>query len=143
MTFMTVASVLFGLVAVPCDGEVVIRSAAVDAVIEVAGPFAHLGQAAPSGSRAQRWVRAGALLRNVHSGQCMSGSGNYALLRDCDATDPAQRWKFVPAGADVMLTTEAAAEGAVLTGSRSVPNTIYGLFEPDGDPIYRWRVTGS
>ncbi|MEV6237001.1 hypothetical protein [Lentzea sp. NPDC051838] len=116
-----------------------IKSAAVDAVIEVSS--SHLGVAAPSGARAQRWARDGALLRNVQTGQCMSGAGNYALLRACDSADPSQRWKFVPASGGVMLTTEAAAPGAVLTGSRAVPNSLYGLFEPSDDPIYRWTVT--
>ncbi|KJK46036.1 hypothetical protein UK23_24305 [Lentzea aerocolonigenes] len=136
---MTSLVLLAQLAAAPCAGEVVIRSAAVDAVIEVSAD--HLGVAAPSGARSQRWVRAGAQLRNVQTGQCMSGAGNYALLRECDASDPAQRWKFVPASGGVVLTTEAAAPGAVLAGSRAVPNSIYGLFEPSGDPIYRWTVT--
>ncbi|HEX8864667.1 MAG TPA: hypothetical protein VF821_03325 [Lentzea sp.] len=137
---MTSLVLLAQLAAAPCAGEVVIRSAAVDAVIEVSA--GHLGVAAPSGARSQRWARDGALLRNVHTGHCMSGAGNYALLRTCDASDPSQRWKFVAAGGNrVMLTTEAAAPGAVLTGSRAVPNSLYGLFEPTDDPIYRWTVT--
>ncbi|MFS8097860.1 RICIN domain-containing protein [Lentzea alba] len=136
---LVLASALLFAAASPCADEVVIRSAAVDSVIEAAD---HLRQVAPSGSAAQRWVRTtSGGLRNVHTGQCMSGSGNYVLLRDCSASDPSQRWKFLPVAGGVMLTTEAAAEGAVLAGSRSVPNSIYGLFEPTaGDPIYRWII---
>lgn len=130
--------------AAACADEVVtISSAAVNAVIEVAGSAgdAHLGQSTPTGTKAQQWIRtSGSRLRNVHTGHCMSGSGNYVLLRDCTSSDPSQRWRFLPAGDHVMLTSEATAEGAVLRGSEAVPNSLYGLFEPDGSPIFRWKV---
>jgi hypothetical protein len=149
MTFVTSMLLLAQVIAAPCAGEVVVRSAAVDSVIEVVGSggVAPPGQATPFreqgpavGPHGQRWLVVAA--QRPH--RTLYGRvRELRFAQDCAATDPAQRWKFVPVGAGgVMLTTWAAASGAMLAGSRSVPNTIYGLFEPDAnDPIYRWVVT--
>lgn len=60
----------------------------------------------------------------------------------CASTDPAQRWKTLPANAGtVMLTSEGAAKGTVVRGNTAIPNLVGYLSEPQGDGAqFRWTL---
>ncbi|MFI1169496.1 RICIN domain-containing protein [Streptomyces sp. NPDC020801] len=150
-------SVLLGVTLIPsasaqeAEHRVTIQSAAVEAALDatpVPGGQFQLRQTAPAGTASQQWVltdvgQGWSQIRNAESGYCLDGSGNYVLLMKCASTDdPSQRWKTLPADAkSVMLTSEAAAEGAVVRGDITVPGSVMYLSEPQGDGArFRWKL---
>ncbi|MFD8325378.1 RICIN domain-containing protein [Streptomyces lydicus] len=150
-------SVLLGVALMPSasakdpERTVTIHGAAVDSVLDAipvpGGGQSQLRQTKPAGTASQQWVVTDtgggwSQIRNARSGDCLHGSGNYVLLMKCASTDPAQRWKTLPANAGtVMLTSEGAAKGTVVRGNTTIPNLVGYLSEPQGDGAqFRWTL---
>lgn len=133
------------------ERKVTIHSAAADAVLDatpVPGGQSQLRQTKPAGTASQQWVLTDAgggwsQIRNAESGYCLDGVGNYVLLMKCaSADDSSQHWKTLPSDSGtVMLTSEDAAEGAVVRGNTAVPGFVGYLSEPQGDDaVFRWTL---